>query len=386
MMRSTLHPIACAVILGLAVGGCGFAPGMYMSSLTDSSDIDVPVNKDGEPSTERAKITRITAPVVVEQSEMQRKLFDAFGRPPKVSYERYKLGPRDILSITVWDHPELTIPAGEFRSAEAAGTIINEDGTLFYPYVGVVKAAGLTVDQLRNLLIRKIATYIENPQLDVRVAAYRSKKVYIVGEVKTAGIQFINDIPMTVAEAVNRAGGVTEVADQHLLTLSRNGKVYPIDLLGMYENGDLQSNVLMQDGDILNVWDNSLNKVFVIGEVGNQRTLLMNKGRMSLAEAIGDAGGFDLASANTSNVFVIRTNVNAKPEIFHLDASTADAMLLADRFPLRARDVVYVDTAGVTRWNRVISQILPTAQTLQASTATHFPLWSGQTTTQINAR
>ncbi|MBS0176672.1 MAG: hypothetical protein JSR64_21820, partial [Nitrospira sp.] len=98
--------------------------------------------------------------------------------------------------------------------------------------------------------------------------------------------------------------------------------------------------------------------------------------------ALGESGGFDRTTANTSKVYVIRAT-GKKPEIFHLDASTADAMLLAERFPLRARDVVYVDTAAVTRWNRVLSQILPTAQTLSASTSTSFPLFQGSTTTQV---
>lgn len=380
MMCKRLSPLAMTLMLA----GCGIAPGMYMMPQADRSNIEVPVSINGEIKTEKAEIHRIDAAVVVQQVDAQRKFYESFGRPPKVSYERYRLGPRDILSIVVWDHPELTIPAGEFRSAEAAGTVVNEDGTIFYPYVGVIRAAGLTVEQLRETLTRKIATYIENPQLDVRVASYRSKKVYVVGEVKTPGIQFINDIPMTVAEGLNRAGGVTETADQRLVTLSRNGRVYPIDLTALYENGDLQSNVLLQDGDILNAWDVSLSKVFVLGEVGSQRSLLMNKGRMSLAEALGEAGGFDRTAANTSMVFVIRATTT-KPEIYHLDASTADAMLLAERFPLRPRDVVYVDTAAVTRWNRVISQILPTAQTLAQSTQTSFPLFQGQTTTSLRA-
>lgn len=371
------------LLVALLMTGCGIAPGMYMSPFADRSEIEIPVNANGEPATEKAEIRRIDANVVVQQVEAQRKFYESFGRPPKVAYERYRLGARDILSIVVWDHPELTIPAGEFRSAEAAGTVINEDGTIFYPYVGVIRASGLTVEQLRDTITRKISAYIENPQLDVRVAAYRSKKVYVVGEVKTPGIHFINDIPMTVAEAVNRAGGVTDTADQRLITLSRKGAVYPIDLTGLYENGDLQSNVVLQDGDILNVWDAALSKVFVLGEVGVQRALLMNKGRMTLAEALSESGGFDRTTANTSKIFVVRST-GKKPEIFHLDASTADAMLLAERFPLRARDVVYVDTAAIARWNRVISQILPTAQTLAQSTITHFPLFHGQTTTSVS--
>ncbi|TCO80992.1 polysaccharide export outer membrane protein [Plasticicumulans lactativorans] len=366
-------------VAALMLNGCGFAPGMIMMNTDGESSVEVPVVENGVPVTAKAKITEINAQVVVEQVERQRLAYANAERPPREKYDRYRLGPRDILSITVWDHPELTIPAGEFRSAEAAGTLINEDGTIFYPYVGVLKAAGLTTDQLRDQISRKISTYIENPQIDVRVAAYRSKKIYVVGEVKEPGIQFINDIPMTVAEAINRAGGVTELADQRTITLSRNDKVYRIDLQGLYENGDLQQNVLLRDGDVLNAWDLSLNKIFVMGEVDKPQSLLMSKGRKTLAEAISDAGGISQSFGDPGQLYVIRSG-SPKPEIFHLNARSPDSMLLADRFPLQPRDVVYVDTAGVTRWNRVISQILPTAQVLSESTVTHFPLFQGGTT------
>jgi polysaccharide export outer membrane protein len=87
----------------------------------------------------------------------------------------------------------------------------------------------------------------------------------------------------------------------------------------------------------------------------------MTQGRMTLAEALGDSEWFDLATANPAQIFVLRGNYDA-PSIYHLDASSADAILLAAQFPLRPRDVVYVSTRGLTHWNRAMTQILPTLQ------------------------
>jgi len=101
----------------------------------------------------------------------------------------------------------------------------------------------------------------------------------------------------------------------------------------------------------------------VLGEVRLQQAKLMTKRRMTLAEAIGDSGGFDFVAANTSKIYVIRGSYDA-PSIYRLDASSADALLLATHFELRPRDIVYVATNELTRWNRVMMQILPTAQTL----------------------
>ncbi len=370
-MRAKLIP----VLISVSLSACVLAPGMYMGDTSGESKNDVPMLDSGEPITTRAIITPITADLIVQKLTAARRQAQA-AKPPVPAPQDpgpYRLGAHDVLSITVWDHPELTIPAGEFRTAETAGNVIGDDGTIFYPYVGVIRVEGMTIEQLRDTLTRRLAHYIENPQLDVKVVAYRSKKVYVVGEVKQPGIQAITDVPMTVVEAVNRSGGVNQAtADMARVTVSRGSQVIKIDLLALYEDGDLSQNILLKNGDVLNVPDNNLNKVFVIGEVLKPSSQFIDKGRMTLAEALGDAGGVDPLSANAGQIYVIRSG-QGKPEIFHLNASSPDAMLLAHDFRLAARDVVYVDPAQVTRWNRVITQILPTVQTINTTGATNFP-------------
>jgi polysaccharide export outer membrane protein len=87
----------------------------------------------------------------------------------------------------------------------------------------------------------------------------------------------------------------------------------------------------------------------------------MARGRMSLAEAIGDSEGFDPTTSKPSDVYVFRGRYEA-PQVFRLNASSAEAMLLATHFQLEPNDVVYVAPYGLTNWNRVVSQILPTIQ------------------------
>src|SRR5689334_12940401 len=64
------------------------------------------------------------------------------------SYE-YRVAPHDVLNVIIWEHPELTIPAGEFRSPEAAGLSVSADGAMFFPHVGVVSVAGKTLPEIR---------------------------------------------------------------------------------------------------------------------------------------------------------------------------------------------------------------------------------------------
>ncbi len=322
------------------------SPGMKMSS--DSV----------EPGVE---IIPITAALI---AEMERTEFENVPDELPVvdsdeKYE-YRIGPRDILTITVWDHPELTIPAGQFRAADTEGHRVAADGTIYYPYAGTVTVAGKTQAEVREILTEKLSRKIANPQLDVKVVSFRSQKAYVVGEVATPGFQPITDVPLTVMDAVTQAGGVTAEGDMTQVTLSRDGVVHAINLLDIFQRGDVSRNILLKDGDILNVANRNRRKVFVLGEVTSPSSLFIPKGRMSLSEAISDAGGINPETSNPARIYVIRGTAE-RPEIFQLNAKSPAALVLGDHFRLQPRDVVYVATAGVARWNRLIQNLLPTA-------------------------
>ncbi len=377
------------------LASCTVIPGQHMWQFATQSSVDMPVQEDNATVLKKLNIQSITAQLIVDlekdfnnyslgPNNVANLYYDyrigAKARkqaPSKKSSDQYRVGPRDILNITVWEHPELTIPAGEFRSAETAGTTVGEDGNIFFPYAGIVKAAGRTVEDIRDEITRKLSVYIEQVQLDVRVTAYRSQRVYVVGEVNKPGIQTVSDVPLNVLEAVNGAGGLSVEADSRNITLTRGDKTYNVNLLALYEGGDLSQNVMLQHGDVLNVPDRQFNKVFVLGETASgtigggvsvtpggtqstrSRSLFMSKGRMSLVEALSDGGGLDQTLADAARIFVFRNGLG-KPKIYHLDAKSPDALLLADRFPLQPRDIVFVDRAEGIRWNQIISQVQPT--------------------------
>jgi polysaccharide export outer membrane protein len=279
-----------------------------------------------------------------------------------VGYE-YRIAPFDVLMVTVWDHPELTTPTGQYRSPEENGNRVSADGTMFYPHVGVVQVAGKTVAEVRKLLTERLHRVITNPQLDVRVVGFRGKRAQVTGEVQQPTAVPINDVPLRIQDAIALARGFTPEADWANVTLSRDGKIHRLNLQALYERGDLSQNWLLKDGDVVNVGDRSRNKVFVLGEVRLPQSRLMLRGRMTLAEALNETGGMDPATANVRRIYVLRGEYEA-PSIYRLDAGSPDALLLATQFQLRPRDVVFVATHKLSQWNRVITQILPTVQGL----------------------
>ena len=277
----------------------------------------------------------------------------------------YRVGPQDILLVTVWDHPEITLPLGQFRTDAATGMVVDEEGSLYFPYVGKVKVGGLTTSQVREALTSQLGKALQKPQVDVKVLSYRSQKVYVGGEVKAPAVYTVTDVPFTLAEAVNRAGGFLPTADDSRMVLTRGEKSWKLDFQALMTAGNRIGQILLKDGDSLHVPNGLEEPIYMLGELVRPGTMPMNHGNLSLAKAISDAGGIQGISADARSIYVIRqAGAPNAVDVYHLDARNPVAMVLADHFPLNPRDIVYVDAGTLVRFSRVMAMLVPTVSTV----------------------
>ncbi|MFM0592501.1 MULTISPECIES: polysaccharide biosynthesis/export family protein [Paraburkholderia] len=408
-------PIVATVALTVALSGCALAPGPALDASRMHDDLAKPTD------TSVYDVKLITPQLVYGLKEADEA--DARAREAGIQagttevQSDYRVGFNDLIGVTVWRHPELALGGGEQTPSpdasamqgigvlggsqqqggafaangagdvDAQGQRVAADGTIFFPTVGRVRVGGMSTVQIAALLRNALKDQIKDPQIDVRVIQFRSQHIQITGDVKNPGQLALVGTPTRVVDAISRAGGANPDADLQRVLVSRAGQVTTIDVTRILTRGDMRQNIVLQASDIVNVPDHTRNRVFVMGEVPKPQTLYMSQGQLSLADALSAAGSIDINGANPRQIIVIRHPDPApgqtgdaqrdlqegikkasyrpeqnRPEIFRLDMTQVDAIMLATEFDMKPLDVVYVGTASSARFNRLLAQILPSAE------------------------
>ena len=275
-----------------------------------------------------------SAPVAGETNGV---LFGSSDRPKLAAWqERLTLGPSDILNIWIYGRKDT------LRSQVAVGP----DGRLNYLQADGVMAAGLTIDELRAELNKRLASQYRNVKVIVTPSEFRSKRYFLLGAVMDRGAYPLEQ-PTTIMEAIAKARGIAtglleqntvEIADLERAFLMRRGRPAPVDFVALFNQGDLSQNIYLEPDDYLYFPSSTLNEVYVLGAVSTPGTMGVSD-KSSLLGAITTRGGFT-EKAYRSRVLIIRGSVT-RPETFVVSVSDILRGKTID-FMLRPKDIIYV--------------------------------------------
>jgi polysaccharide export outer membrane protein len=239
----------------------------------------------------------------------------------------YQIGPGDVLKITIYDHPDLTTVA----------RVDNEEYILF-PLAGRIRVGGQSTASASQTIAAKLGTdYIVNPQVSVFVEEFRSKKVFIIGEVVRPGLYELSG-PTTLLELVSKAGGLTRGAGRNatirrtVATGAADEKSIEVNIVDLLQSGPETVDVPLMDGDSVTIAKAAV--IYVTGQVNRPSAFTIDPDT-TVIKAITMAGGFTALAAQ-GKIKIIR-KINGVERVLekvplHEKLMPEDVMVIPESF------------------------------------------------------
>lgn len=355
------------------LGGCGSKSSWLASSGPSATRI-----QDSEQSVATSTIQVVDVDDSVARqilsSQAQSQFSDVFGA--KYSSD-YSLGAGDAVEISVWEAPPATLfGSGVLDTKTGTSTsrvntfpeqVVQSNGMINVPFAGQVRATGKTLLEIENEIIRRLNSKANQPQVLVRLTRNSNANVAIVGEV-TKSIR----MPLTprgekLLDALAAAEGVRQPINKMTLQVTRGETVRSMPLERVIQ--DPKQNIMLQPGDIVTAVYQS-QSFTVLGATGKNEEQNFEAQGISLAQALARAGGLRDERSDAQGVFIFRfedqnaVKWNSKPSltpegkvpvIYRIDLKNPTAFFVAQSFPIRNKDVLYVSNAPAAEMQKFLN-------------------------------
>jgi polysaccharide export outer membrane protein len=246
----------------------------------------------------------------------------------------YRLGPGDLVEITVFGVQELTQTVR-----------ISASGWIKLPLLEPIQAADRTAAELEQQLTAALSReLVRNPQVSVFVKEYRAQPVFVLGAVRSPG-QYQVTLRLGIIDVLTLAGGLQQTAGDEAvlqrLTPSGETERIRIDLRALLENGDLSLNYPVQGGDVIHVEERLSETVFIVGEVNRAGAFpLPERQELRVSQAIAWAGG-PMRTAKLSEGMIVRYKENGERE--ELPVNFADILEgKREDIVVRNNDIIFI--------------------------------------------
>ena len=217
----------------------------------------------------------------------------------------YRIGPKDLLDISVFGLDELTKTVR-----------VSEDGKISLPLVGEVEVEGITKTELEKKLGQLLEEkYLQNPQVTVFISEYQSKRVSVLGAVSNPGPYELLG-RQTLLQIISQAGGITNESGKEIIVIREVedgvSTSLKISIEDLFLKGDARLNIPLQPDDIVNIPIDRIVNIYVFGQVRNPGALGVKRSNIpTLLQAIGQAGGFS-ERASKGKVLIKRIDDDGK--------------------------------------------------------------------------
>jgi polysaccharide export outer membrane protein len=299
------------------------------------------------------------------------------------------IGVGDVLNITIFE----AAPGGLFTPGQSAGArpgnfvdlpaqAVDQRGSIYVPYAGEIPAAARTIPEIQQAVIARLQNRAIEPQVLISLNQQHSSVVSVLGDVNTPGVLTINSVGERLLALIARAGGPRFEAIESYVTLQRDGKNVKVLLSKVVH--DPRENIFIRPNDVIFLTHES--PTFTALGALNQNVFGFNSEipfdveTLTLAQAMGKAGGLNDQQSDPSEVYVYRYEerpfleklgvdttrftFERIPTIYRVNLRDPSGMLLAGGFQMRTKDVLYVANARVVDYYKLLTLINNTTTTV----------------------
>ena len=303
----------------------------------------------------------------------------------------YVVGAGDVLEVSVWEAPPAALFGAAVVDPRAGLTttrqttfpeqIVNTDGVINVPFAATVPVAGKTPQQIEADLVMRLKGKANQPQVLARVIRNATQNVTVVGEVAASTRMPLTAKGERLLDAVAAAGGVRQPVGKITLQLSRGGKVMAMPLDSVIQ--DPKQNVYLQPGDVVTALFQPLSFT-ALGATGKNEELNFEAQGITLAQALGRMAGVRDNQADARGVFIFRfeepgvvkaegqplpqTPEGKVPVVYRVDLKDPRAFLVAQNFPMKNKDVVYVANAPAAELQKFLNILSSTVFSMRGLT------------------
>ena len=358
--------------LAMALAGCSSYPAWLPTSGPSVAEV-VASDTQAPP----IPVVEITEGVAREASSIiKREQFASVF--PGTRATGYRVGPGDVLEVSVWEAP----PAALFGSGvldPRAGVstsrvttlpeqMISHEGQINVPFAGTLSVTGKSPTQIEGEIAKRLKGKANQPQVMVRVIRNTTSNVTVVGEVSQSLRMPLTAKGERLLDAIAAAGGVRQPVNKVTVQLTRGTRVASMPLERVTQTP--AENIPLAPGDVVTVNYQPLSFT-VLGATSKNEEINFEAQGISLAQALARSGGLQDARADTRGVFVFRfedpqalpqplrssphTPEGLIPVVYRMDLKNPASFLVAQNFPVRNKDVLYVANAPAAEMQKFMN-------------------------------